>query len=112
MSDASEKTGTGAKKTSTRKKPVTKKEQIATEVIEELEPQAVEEGAQEKKAKKAAPRKTKTKKAAEELDVQAIEDSKNEIEVAFASRDENLLVEDEFAEGEAVQSHRGLLRVQ
>ena len=98
MSDASEKTGTGAKKTSTRKKPVTKKEQIATEVIEELEPQAVEEGAQKKKAKKAAPRKTKTKKAAEELDVQAIEDSKNEIEVAFASRDENLLVEDEFAD--------------
>ena len=98
MSDASEKTGTGAKKTSTRKKPVTKKEQIATEVIEELEPQAVEEGAQEKKAKKAAPRKTKTKKAAEELDVQAIEDSKNEIEVAFASQDENLLVEDEFAD--------------
>ena len=98
MSDASEKTGTGAKKTSTRKKPVTKKEQIATEVIEELEPQAVEEGAQEKKAKKAAPRQTKTKKAAEELDVQAIEDSKNEIEVAFASQDENLLVEDEFAD--------------
>ena len=98
MSDASEKTGTGAKKTSTRKKPVTKKEQIATEVIEELEPQAVEEGAQKKKAKKAAPRKTKTKKAAEELDVQAIEDSKNEIEVAFASQDENLLVEDEFAD--------------
>ncbi len=98
MSDASEKTGTGAKKTSTRKKPVTKKEQIATEVIEELEPQAVEEEAQEKKAKKATPRKTKAKKAAEELDVQTIEDSKNEIEVAFASRDENLLVEDEFAD--------------
>ena len=98
MSDASEKTGTGAKKTSTRKKPVTKKEQIATEVIEELEPQAVEEEAQEKKAKKVTPRKTKAKKAAEELDVQTIEDSKNEIEVAFASRDENLLVEDEFAD--------------